>query len=104
MDYEDPVNIIYFGTDLQGGYAANITTTGMTNVDEATTLTGDAPNNVGSSNYFAASDNNDWSYDFSKAFYDPEGQIASYNVISAPVNPGFASYSFNPVTGLMQIR
>ncbi|MBK9586746.1 MAG: FecR domain-containing protein [Alphaproteobacteria bacterium] len=104
MDYEDPVNIIYFGTDLQGGYAANVTTTGMTNVDEATTLTGDAPNNVGSSNYFAASNNNDWSYDFSNAFHDPEGQIASYNVISAPVNPGFASYTFNPVTGLMQIQ
>lgn len=103
MDYEDPVNVIYFGTDLKGGFAGNVTNLGMTNVDEATVLTADAPNNVGSSNYFAASDNNDWSYDFSKAFHDPEGQIASYNVVSTPSNPGFASYSFNPVTGLMNI-
>ncbi len=98
MNYEDPVNIIYYGTDLKGGFAGSVAHLNMVNVDEPTTLTNDAP-----IEYFAASNNNHWYYDFSKAFHDPEGMIASYTVTTPPSGTGIASYSLNSVTGLMDI-
>ncbi|MCB1840177.1 MAG: FecR domain-containing protein [Rhodospirillales bacterium] len=104
MDFEHPVNLIYYGTDAHGGFYSNISNLGITNVDEPTVLTGDAPNNLGTSNYFAASFDNLWHYDFSKAFYDPEHQVASYNVVSPPISIGIADFDFDASTGIMDIQ
>lgn len=103
MDYENPFNLLYAASDLQGNVIADATNLSVTNVNEGVILTNAEPNTVGASNYFAASNSNLWSYDFSNAFSDQEGEIASYTVLNPPISIGIADFDFDNATGVMDI-
>ena len=105
MDFEAQ-NALLFGAtspDFVGTYVGG-TGLNISDVDEATIVTNAEPNNVGTSNFFSASNTNYWTYDFSEAFFDPDGDIATYDLALAPVNPGIAWYNYDDTTGIMEIQ
>ena len=105
MDFEAQ-NALFFGAtspDFIGTYVG-ASTLNVSDVDEATILTNIEPNNVGADNFFSASDGNYWTYDFSESFFDPDGDIATYDLALAPSNPGIAWYNYDDATGFMEIQ
>lgn len=103
MDFENAFNLLYAASDLEGNVIADVTNLSVSNVNEGVILTNAETNNVGASNYFAASNSNLWSYDFSNAFSDQEGEIASYTVLNPPISIGIADFDFDTSTGVMDI-
>ena len=104
MDFENAHKLIYFGSpENHPPFTASWTSLDVIDINEPTHLTGDAPNVIGDENYFSASNGNSWSYDFSDAFDDPEGAIASYDLIGSLSNPGILSSSYDSTSGVMDI-
>lgn len=103
MDYENAFRLQYVVSDKHGNVVADFANLNVTNVAEGVSADNEEPNTIGASNYFAASNNNLWSYDFSNAFDDPDGEIASYTVLNPPISIGIADFDFDNATGVMDI-
>ena len=103
LDAEDPYSL-YITASNEGGAATVTQAVGLdvTNVDEAITYEGIAPNAAGVDNYFSGSENTVLTYDLSQEFHDPEGQITSYSFVGAdPSHADLASVSL--VDGILTL-
>ncbi len=103
LDAEDPYSL-YITASNESGAATVTQAIGLdvTNVDEAITYEGIAPNAAGVDNYFSGSENTVLTYDLSQEFHDPEGQITSYSFVGAdPSHADLASVSL--VDGILTL-
>ena len=105
MDAEDPHYLEFIATNGDSTQSIFRTVSpDVLNVDEATIFTPDAPNIAGADNAFMASGGSVFTYDFSKDFFDPEGDITGYQLVTAPSHAELNSYSFDTATGLLTMN